>query len=173
MVYIFFDKNFCVVKLSIVVVKMTICQTSNLEKNYTNQLKENLKKRKVHSPFIDNKRDVHLWVLTFSDMLLINKFNKWIHFLLSVIDIFRNYPWKIPLKDKKGIKITNAFQKMLDESNCGVSKSKGRKRNKIRVDKASEFFNRSMKLWLEKYYIKNIQTIMKENLLLLKDLLEA
>ena len=32
-----------------------------------------------------------------------------------------------PLKDKKGITITNAFQKSLDESNC--------KPNKIWVDK--------------------------------------
>ena len=47
-----------------------------------------------------------------------------------------------PLKDKKGITITNAFQKILDESK--------RKPNKIWVDKGSEFYNRSMKSWLEK-----------------------
>ena len=43
---------------------------------------------------------------------------------------------------KKGITITNAFQKILDESN--------HKPNKIWVDKGSEFYNRSMKSWLEK-----------------------
>ena len=48
----------------------------------------------------------------------------------------------IPLKDKKGIKITNAFQKFFDESNC--------KPNKILVNKDSEFYNRSRKSWLEK-----------------------
>ena len=58
--------------------------------------------------------------------------------------------------------ITNAFQKILDESN--------RKLKKIWVDKGSEFYNRSMKSWLEKKYC--IQHIMKENLLLLKYLLE-
>ena len=47
----------------------------------------------------------------------------------------------IPLKDKKGITIINAFQKVLDESN--------RKPNKIWVDKGSEFYNRSMKSWLQ------------------------
>ena len=41
------------------------------------------------------------------------------------------------LKDKKGIAITNAFQKVLDESKC--------KPNKIWLDKGSEFYNRSMK----------------------------
>ena len=52
----------------------------------------------------------------------------------------------IPLKDKKGITITNDFQKILNESN--------RKLNKIWVDKGSAFYNRSMKSWLEKNYIE-------------------
>ena len=64
-------------------------------------------------------------------MQLISKFNKGFRFLLCVIDIFSKYAWVVPLKDKKGVGIVNAFQKILDESN--------RKRNKIRVDKGSEF----------------------------------
>ena len=56
----------------------------------------------------------------------------------------------IPLKDKKGITITNAFQKILDESN--------RKLNKILVDKGSEFYNTSMKSWLEKNEIEMYST---------------
>ena len=52
------------------------------------------------------------------------------------------YAWVIPLKHKKGITITNAFQKILKESNY--------KPNKIWVDKGSEFYNGSMKSWLEK-----------------------
>ena len=75
-------------------------------------------------------------------MQLLGKFNKEIHFLSSVIDIFSKYPQLIPLKDKRHITITNVFQKTLDESN--------RKPNKIWVDKGSEFYNRSMKTWLEK-----------------------
>ena len=70
-------------------------------------------------------------------MQLLNKFNKWIRFLLCAIDIYSKYAWAIPLKDKKGIIITNAFQKILDESNF--------KPNEIWVDKGSEFYNRSMK----------------------------
>ena len=42
---------------------------------------------------------------------------------------------------QKGITITNAFQKFLDESN--------RKPSKIWVDKGSECHNRSMKSWLQ------------------------
>ena len=50
-------------------------------------------------------------------MQLIKKFNKGFTFLLCATDIFSKYAWVIPLKDKKGITITNAFQKNLKESN--------------------------------------------------------
>ena len=69
-------------------------------------------------------------------MPLIRKFNKEICLLLCVIDIFSKYAWVIPLKDKKGITITNASQKFLAEFN--------RKPNKIWVDKGREFYNRSI-----------------------------
>ena len=60
-----------------------------------------------------------------------------------MIDIFSKYAWVIPLKDEKCITIVNEFQKILNDSK--------RKSNKIRVDKGSEFYNRSMKSWLEKH----------------------
>ena len=66
-----------------------------------------------------------------ADMQMINKFNKGFRFLLCVIDIYSKYTWVIPLKYKKGITITNAFQKVLNESN--------RKSNQIWVDKDNEF----------------------------------
>ena len=50
-------------------------------------------------------------------MPLISKFNKGFRFLLCGIDIYSKFVWVIPIKDKKGITITNAFQKILDESN--------------------------------------------------------
>ena len=55
----------------------------------------------------------------------------------------------IPLKNKRGITITDAFQKILLESNRREAKSKGRKPYKIWVDKGSEFYNILMKSWLE------------------------
>ena len=61
--------------------------------------------------------------------------------MLCVIDIYSKYAWAIPLKNKKGITITNAFQKILHES--------GSKPNKIWVDKDSQFDNISMKSWLK------------------------
>ena len=60
-------------------------------------------KRKVYSPFIDNVWSAGL----LANMQLIIKFIKGIRFLLCVFDIFSKYAWIIPLKDIKGIAITN------------------------------------------------------------------
>ena len=49
-------------------------------------------------------------------MQLTNKYNKGFLFLLCVINIFSKYTMVVPLKDKKGITLTYAFQKILDES---------------------------------------------------------
>ena len=92
-------------------------------------------------------------------MQLISKFNKGFGFLLCVIDIFSKYTWVVPLKDKKDVSSVDAFQKILDDSN--------RKPNKIWINKESEFYNNSFKKWLKDNDIE-----MKENLLLLKVLLE-
>ena len=86
------------------------------------------KKREVYSAFKDN-----IWGADLADMQLISKFNKEFRFLLCVIDIFGKYAWVVPLKDKKGVSIVNAFQNILDDSK--------RKPNKIWVDKGSEFYN--------------------------------
>ena len=47
---------------------------------------------------------------------------------------------------RKGITVTNSFQKILRESN--------RKPNKPWADKDSELYNRSIKSWLEKNNIE-------------------
>ena len=69
----------------------------------------------------------------------------------------------IPLKERKGDTNVNASQEILDESNLTLSK--------IWVDKYSEFY--SMFMARKKMLQKRIQHITKENLLLLKELLET
>ena len=83
-------------------------------------------------------------------MQLLSKFNKRFKFLLCVIDIFSKYAWVVPLKDKKGISIVNAFQIILKESK--------RKPNKIWVDKGHEFYNNSFKKWLRDNNIEMYST---------------
>ena len=46
-----------------------------------------------------------------ADMQSLSKYNKGIKYLLRAIDLFSKYAWVIPLKDKKGSSIVNAFQK--------------------------------------------------------------
>ena len=69
------------------------------------------KNRKVHSDFRDN-----IWGADLADMQLIRKCSKGFRFLLCVIGIYRKYAWVISLRDKKGITITNVFQKNWNEA---------------------------------------------------------
>ena len=55
------------------------------------------------------------------------------------MDIFSKYAWVVPLKDKKGITIVNAFQSILKDS---MELYSMRKPNKIWEDKCSEFYNK-------------------------------
>ena len=82
-------------------------------------------------------------------MQLLSKYNKRIKYLLCTIDLFSKYAWVVPLKDKRGISIVNAFQKII---------SKGRKPNKIWVDQGSEFYNNTFKGFLKTNNIEMYST---------------
>ena len=92
-------------------------------------------KRKVYSQFRDNIWGVHL-----ADKQSLSRKNKGINYLLCAIDLFSKYAFVIPSKDKKGISIVNAFNKIIKQSN--------RKPNKIWVDQGSKFYNHVFKKWL-------------------------
>ena len=66
------------------------------------------KKRKVYSSFRDN-----IWGADLADMQSLSKTNKGIKYLLCAIDLFSKCAWVVPLKDKRGITIVNAFQKII------------------------------------------------------------
>ena len=73
-------------------------------------------------------------------MQSLSKYNKENKYLLCAIDLFSKYVWVIPIKDKKGTSIVDAFQKIISEE---------RKPNKIWVDQGSEFNNNSVKDFLK------------------------
>ena len=58
---------------------------------------------------------------------------------------FSEHAWVVSLKDKRGISIINAFQKIISE---------GRKPNKIQVVQGSKFYNELLKRFLK---ISNIE----------------
>ena len=79
-------------------------------------------------------------------MHLISKYNKRITYLSCAIDLFSKYAFIVPLKDKKGTTIDNAFKTILNNSKS--------KPNKIWVDKGSAFYNNAFKNWLKDNNIK-------------------
>ena len=50
-------------------------------------------------------------------MQLLSKKNKGIKYLLCAIDLFSKYAFVVPLKNKKGISIVNAFDKIIKKTN--------------------------------------------------------
>ena len=113
--------------------------------NFINHILGNLKKRKVYSSFKDN-----IWGADLADMQLLSKYNKEIRYLLCAIDFFGKYTFVVPLKDKKGTTILNAFQRILDNSK--------RKPNEIWVDQGSEFYSTHFKKWLKDNNIEMYST---------------
>ena len=82
------------------------------------------KKIKGYSSFRDN-----VWGVDLTDMQLISKYNKRNRYLLCASNLFSKYTFVVPLNDKKGVTIANAFQSILDKSK--------RKPNKIWVGQGS------------------------------------
>ena len=104
------------------------------------QIIPKFKRRKFYSSFRDNIQGVDL-----ADMQIIKQIQQRIKYLLYAIDLLSKCVCVVPLKDKRGITIVNAFQKII---------SKGRKPNKIWVDQGGEFYNKLFKRFLK---INNIE----------------
>ena len=64
---------------------------------------------------------------------------------MCAIDFFSKYAWFVPLKDKRGITIINAFQKII---------LKRLKSNKIWVDQCIELYNELFKRFMK---INNVE----------------
>lgn len=85
-------------------------------------------------------------------MQIISKYKKEFHFYCLFLIILCKHAWVAPLTDKEEITITDAFQKILEEFDFRIAKSKGCRANisepnKISVDIGSEFVNRSVTSW--------------------------
>ena len=72
---------------------------------------------------------------------------------MCAIDLFCKYAWVVPLKDKRGISIVDAFQKII---------SKGRKPSKIWVDEGREFYNNLFNRLLKRNNIEMYSTYNEE-----------
>ena len=129
MVYNFFDKK----SSRSGVAGMPNYQLAN---ELQRQIIKKFKRRKVYSSFRGN-----IWGNDLANMQPLSKHNKEIRYLLCATELFSKYTWILSLKDKRGISIVNAFQKII---------SKRHKPNKRWVHKGSEFRD-----YLFKRFLKN------------------
>ena len=114
MVYKFFDKK----SMGSGLKNTTKSNSSILADELHKPIIKKFDKTKVYSQFKDN-----IWGVDLADMQSLSRKNKGIKYLLCGIDLYSKYAFVIPLKDKKGISIVNAFNKIIKQSN--------RKPNKI------------------------------------------
>ena len=106
MVYKCFDKK--TKGNGVTLANKSIPQNEQLAAELHKPIIRKFNKRKIYSAFKDN-----IWIADLADMQLISKFNKRFRFLLRVFDICSRYAWIVPLKDKKGVSVINAFQIIL------------------------------------------------------------
>ena len=127
-----------------------IASSSILADEFHKPIIRKFNKRKVYSKFTDN-----IWGVDLADMQSLSRKNKGIKYLLCAIDLYSKYAFVNPLKDKKGISIVNAFNKIIKQSN--------RKPNKIWVDQGGEFYNNIFENGCQIMILICIQRIMKVN----------
>ena len=99
------------------------------------QIKRNFTRRRVIVNHIDK-----IWASDLVEMQQFSKWNKGYKYLLMVTDVFSKYGWIIPMKDKKGETVTEAFKTIFKE---------GRKPDYLWTDKGKEFYNKHLKELLE------------------------
>ena len=94
-------------------------------------IKRNFTRRRVITNHIDE--------ICASDLVEMQQFSKWnkgYKYLLMIIDVFSKYCWIVPLKDKKGESVAEAFKTIFKE---------GRKPQYLWVDKGKEYYNKHVK----------------------------
>ena len=74
-------------------------------------------------------------------VLDVAKENGRVNYLLVVIDVLSKYGWVRAIKNKTAVSLLEVFDSIL---------SKGRKPEKLRTDKSTEFLNESFQQYLEK-----------------------
>jgi len=57
-----------------------------------------------------------IWAADLVEMKPFSKFNCGVRYLLTVIDVFSKYGWMLPLKDKTGKSVADAFKEIFKKS---------------------------------------------------------
>ena len=111
-VYKFFDKKSRAEPSSLERTGSVIASSSILADELHKPIIKKFNKRKLYSQFKDN-----IWGVDLADMQSLSRKKKGIKYLLCAVDLYSKNTFVIPIKDKKGISIVNAFDKMIKQSN--------------------------------------------------------
>ena len=103
----------------------------------------NFKKRKVNFGNFPNE----IWSADLIDLKKLKKYNNGFQYIINIIDLYSRYAWSIPIKNKTGKSIVEAFDSI-----------RGSKPKKLWVDNGSEFYNKIFKKWLNDNNIEMYST---------------
>ena len=102
----------------------------------------NFKRRKFY--FGNNPNEI--WSADLIDLKKLKKENNGFQYIINIIDLFSRYAWSIPIKNKTGKNIVEAFNSIKF------------KPKKLWVDNGSEFYNKIFKKWLNDNNIEMYST---------------
>ena len=88
------------------------------------------------------------WQADLVDLQSIYKINDGYKYLLTCIDVLSKYAWVVPLKNKTGKSIIDAFETIFAE----------RKPGKLHTDKGTAFVNRPFKKYLDELNVRHFTT---------------
>jgi hypothetical protein len=107
-------------------------------------MRRHFKRNRVIVGGIDQQSQMDL-----ADMQSMQKFNDGYRYLLVCIDVFSKYAWVVPLKNKTGPTLVEAFKVIL---------TSGRKPEKIMSDQGTEFLNRHFRALMKEESIELYNT---------------
>ena len=104
----------------------------------------NFKRRKVNFGNFSNE----IWSADLIDLKKLKKYNNGFQYIINIIDLYSRYAWSIPIKNKTGKNIVEAFESIVTQQ----------KPKKLWVDNGSEFYNKIFKKWLNDNNIEMYST---------------
>ena len=110
-----------------------------LESQLAYTLHKPAERRFKRNQVIVNGKDEQ-WQADLVDMQALKKDNDGYRFLLTVIDVLSKYAWVVPLKDKTGKSLVDAFD--------AVFKKEGRVPKRLQTDAGKEFLNKEFQRFL-------------------------
>ena len=106
----------------------------------------NFKRRKVNFGNEPNE----IWSADLIDLKKLKKYNNGFQYIINIIDLYSRYAWSIPIKNKTGKSIVEAFNSTITQQQ--------QKPKKLWVDNGSEFYNKIFKKWLNDNNIEMYST---------------